>query len=117
MRPCLQKLVLAFAILTLSVLSSLAALAAGKTVTLTGEVGDAMCGNKHQMAGSPAECTRECVGRGSKYALVVGDTVYILDSTDKAVLDKLNDLAGEKATVTGTADETDIHVASVKAAK
>ena len=38
------------------------ALAAGKQ-TLTGEVGDAMCGKKH-MEGAPADCTHTCVTHG-----------------------------------------------------
>jgi hypothetical protein len=89
--------------------------AADKPQSFTGEVSDAMCGAKH-MTGTPADCTRACVKQGSKYALVVGDTVYTLDANDaqKAELDKL---AGEKATVTGTADGKTIAVASVKAAK
>lgn len=38
-----------------------------KTTTLTGRVSDAMCGAKHTMAGSDAECTRACVKKGSDY--------------------------------------------------
>lgn len=117
MRPCSQRFAVALGVLLLSFLSAVAAFGAGKSVTVTGEVGDAMCGNKHQMEGSPATCTRECISHGSKYALVVGDKVYTLETSDKAVLDKLNDLAGEKATVTGTGDDASIQVASVKAAK
>jgi hypothetical protein len=91
------------------------ALAAGKSQTLTGEVSDAMCGAKHQMPGNPAECTRACIKHGSKYALVVGDKVYTLETTDKAALDKLNDLAGAKAKVTGDVDGTTVAVKSVAA--
>src|SRR5438046_1636472 len=69
--------------------------------TLTGKVSDAMCGAKHMMAGNDASCTHECVKGGSKYALVVGDKVYILETTDKTTLDKLNELAGASAKVTG----------------
>src|SRR4051812_19147886 len=68
------------AIAVLAVFSTLflanPAQAAGKQ-TLTGEVGDAMCGKKH-MEGTPAECTHTCVSHGSKYALVVGDKIYTL---------------------------------------
>jgi hypothetical protein len=92
-------------------------LAAGKTETLTGEVGDAMCGRKHEMGSSAAECTRECVGHGSKYALVVGDKVYTLEASDKATLSKLSDLAGQQAKVTGATQGTSIQVASVAPAK
>ena len=88
------------------------AMAAGKQ-TLTGEVGDAMCGAKHMMAGNPAECTRACVGKGSKYALVVGDKVYTLETKNKTALDSLNKLAGEQATITGKLNGETIEVSSI----
>jgi hypothetical protein len=91
------------------------ALAAGKSQTLTGEVSDAMCGAKHEMPGKAAECTRVCMKHGSQYALVVGDKIYTLTTSDKAALDKLNDLAGAKAKVTGEVDGTTIAVKSVAA--
>src|SRR5260370_32548205 len=94
---------IAAAVLGMQMLLALAvvqALAAGKSQTLTGEVRDAMCGVKHEMP-SKADCTRACMKHGSKYALVVGDRVYTLETSDKAALDKLNDLAGAKAKVTG----------------
>jgi hypothetical protein len=97
-------------------LAVLPALAAGKSQTLTGEVSDAMCGAKHEMPGSAADCTRVCMKHGSKYALVVGDTVYTLETSDKTALDKLNDLAGAKAKVTGDVDGTTITVKSVSGA-
>jgi len=91
------------------------ALAADKAQSFTGEVSDAMCGAKHM--GPAADCTRGCVSKGSKYALVVGDKVYTLDTSDKAALDHLNKLAGEKAKVTGTLNGDTIEVASVAAGK
>jgi len=109
---------IAAAILGMQMLVGLAAvpaLAAGKTQTMTGEVSDAMCGAKHEMPGSAAECTRGCMKHGSKYALVVGNKVYALETSDKAALDKLNDLAGAKAKVTGEVDGTTITVKSVAA--
>ncbi len=96
-------------------LTSAPAMAAGKQ-TLTGEVGDAMCGVKH-MEGTPTECTRTCVSHGSKYALVVGDKLYVLNTSDKAVLAILDQQAGKKATVTGTVDGTNVDVSTVVAAK
>jgi len=90
-------------------------LAAGKQ-TLTGEVGDAMCGKTH-MEGAPAECTRTCVSKGSKYALVVGDKIYTLETSDKTVLALLDQQAGRNATVTGTVNGTSIEVSSAVAAK
>ena len=60
-------------------LAAMPALAGGKSQTLTGQVSDAMCGAKHQM-GDAAACTRACIQHGSKYALVVGDKVYTLET-------------------------------------
>jgi len=87
------------------------AFAAGKSYT--GTVSDAMCGAKHM--GPAAECTRGCVSKGSKYALVVGDKVYTLETSDKAALATLDKQAGAKVTVTGTEKDNTITVASVKA--
>ena len=88
-------------------------MAAGSTQTFTGKVSDAMCGAKHMMAGNAAECTRACIGKGSKYALVVGDKVYTLETKNKSALDSLNKLAGEQATVTGKLNGETIDVSSV----
>jgi hypothetical protein len=93
------------------------ALGADKPHTFTGEVSDAMCEAHHMMEGSKAECTHACVGKGSKYAFVVGEKVYILDATDKKVLDDLYKLAGEKATVSGVANGDTINVSSVSPSK
>ena len=73
-------------------------IAAGSTQTFTGKVSDAMCGAKHMEGGiAPAACVRACVQKGTKYALVVGDKVYALDTSDQAALDSLNKLAWEEA--------------------
>jgi len=106
--------ILFFSLLMIVAFSVSAALAAGKTYT--GTVSDAMCGAKHAMADAAA-CTRGCVGKGSKYALVVGDKVYTLETTDKAALATLDKQAGEKATVTGTEKDNTITVSSVKPAQ
>lgn len=88
---------------------------AGKRETFVGVVSDAMCGAKHSMMpGKDAECTRACVRKGSKFALVVGDKVYTLEGGSATDLDKL---AGAMARVSGTVDGDTIHVSSVKAAK
>lgn len=97
--------------------SSIWALAAGKPQTFTGEVSDSMCGASHMMAGKKADCARACAQKGSSYALVVGEKVYALKTSDKALQDKLGDLAGEQAKVTGTADGENIEVSQVAAAK
>src|ERR1700681_4668380 len=93
-----------------AVFSNLYALA-GHKQTFTGEVGDAMCGKKH-MEGTPAECTRTCVSHGSKYALVVGDKIYTLVTTDKTVLALLDQQAGKNATVTGTVNADSVEVST-----
>jgi type 1 fimbria pilin len=111
-----QKLTITVCGFVLLFAGALTAAAAGKSATFTGEISDSMCGAKHQMA-DKAACTRACVGKGSKYALVSGDKVYTLDTSDKAVLAKLNSLAGEKAKVSGTASGDTIEVSKVAAAK
>jgi len=106
----------AFVLLTLIAAASLTLSAfAAKAETFTGTVSDSMCGAKHM--GDAATCTRACVGKGSKYALVVGDKVYTLDTTDKAALDTLDKQAGAKVTVTGTEKDNTIEVSKVAAIK
>jgi hypothetical protein len=86
--------------------------AAGKT--LTGVVSDSMCGAKHRGKDkSAADCTRECVKTGSDYDLVVGDKIHPLKG-DKAEFDKY---AGQRATVKGTLDGSNINVQSITGAK
>jgi hypothetical protein len=92
-------------------------MAAGTTQTFTGKVSDAMCGATHTEGIAPAACVRACVQKGAKYALVVGDKVYTLDTSDQATLATLNKLSWEQAKVTGTADGTTISVKTVTAAK
>jgi hypothetical protein len=107
------RAVVATAIFSATLFPNLHALA-GRKQTFTGEVGDAMCGRKH-MEGTPAECTHTCVSRGSKFALVVGEKIYILDTTDKTALGTLGQLAGKNATVTGVLNGDTIEVSSVAA--
>jgi len=78
---------------------------------LTGVVSDALCGRKHAMAGkSAAECTRECVRRGSQHALIVGPELYILEGGSA---DKLDELAGATVLVSGTVQGDTIRVKSI----
>src|SRR5437870_12811223 len=82
--------------------------------TLTGTVSDSMCGAHHmEKDKSAAECTRECVKKGTKYALVVGKKVYTLDGHEV----ELDKLAGERATVRGRVMGGMVMVESVAAAK
>src|SRR5579872_4634659 len=74
--------------------------ASAATMTLRGTVSDAMCGAKHPVADA-AGCTKDCVKKGSDYALVAADgKVYTLkaDKSEKTELDKL---AGKSAEVSG----------------
>src|ERR1700722_16891986 len=94
-------------------LAVLPGMAAGSTQTFTGKVSDAMCGAKHMEGGlAPAACVRACVQKGAKYALIVGDKVYALVSSDQAALDNLSKLAWEEAKVTGAANGDTISVKS-----
>jgi hypothetical protein len=55
------------------------------------------------------------VSKGSKYALIIGEKIYILDATDKTALATLDQQAGKIATVTGTLNGDTIEVSSVAA--
>ena len=101
--------------LSVIILAALLALpaSAAKPEIFTGKVSDAMCGAHHMMEGDPAGCLRSCVAKGSKYALVVGDKVYTLESSDKATLAELDKLADQNAKVTGEANGDSVQVKSV----
>jgi hypothetical protein len=107
-----------FLLLNLIVISGLAVSSAfaAKAKTFTGKVSDSMCGAKHMESSDDAGCTRVCVSKGSKYALVSGDKVYTLDTTDKTALATLDKQAGANVTVTGTEKDNTITVTSVTAA-
>jgi len=84
------------------------------TMTVKGTVADAMCGAKHMMPADAAKCTRECVKKGSDYALITSDgKVYTLKA-DGAAKMKLDARAGQMAEVRGDVDGTTLTVASVK---
>lgn len=85
--------------------------APARPVTVSGVVSDAICGAKHMMKDkSAAECTRECVKKGSAFALVSGDKLYILQGHE-AELDKY---AGQRVTISGTLQGNNITVSAVK---
>jgi len=85
-----------------------------KTTTLTGEVSDTMCGNKHVMKGkSTAACTRECVKGGSDYALMVGKKMYTL----KGNAAELNNYAGQRVTAKGSLNGSTLTAESITPAK
>ncbi len=97
-----------------SMLGALVAIAA--PTTLTGTVSDTMCGKDH-MGKDPAACTRQCVKKGSDYALVVGDKVYTLKTKDEKLRATLDQLAGAQANVTGDESGTTLEVTAVEASK
>ncbi len=116
MNSILRKCAVSLA--SLLFVAGMASISVAANNTYTGKVSDAMCGAEHMESGmSAAACTRTCVAKGAKYALVVGSKVYTLDGEDKAALDELDKLAGEQAKVTGTADGDTIKVTSVAPAK
>ena len=87
-----------------------------ETTTLTGKVGDAMCGTKHMME-DEAGCTRGCVKKGSDYALIVKDKAYTLKASSDATKGQLDKLAGQTARVSGDLNGNTIQITSVQAAK
>jgi hypothetical protein len=90
-----------------------------KLQTYTGIVGDAVCGAKHTMDGDDISCLRTCIQRGSKYDLVVGDKVFVLNFREQSVADTLDKLASQqaRALVKGEENGGVIEVQSVVAAK
>lgn len=91
--------------------------ASAQTTTLNGVVSDQMCGAHHMMAGASAQkCTRECVGMGSPYALIVGDKVYTLQANAE-IKKELYALAGASAVVKGTVSGMTVQVATVAPGK
>ena len=92
---------------------------AAKPQTFVGIVGDAVCGAKHTMDGDDISCLRTCIQRGSKYDLVVGDKVYVLNLKDQVAADVLDKLASQQSRAQVKGEETAgvIEVVSVAAAR
>lgn len=92
---------------------------AAKPQVFVGTVGDAVCGAKHTMDGDDISCLRTCIQRGSKYDLVVGDKVYVLNLKDPSSADVLDKLASQqaKAQVKGAENSGVIEVESVVAVR
>ena len=83
----------------------------GEQGSWKGTITDTHCGTKAH-TGDPADCMKKCVGMGSKYALLSGDKVYVLEPQDKVA-----EHAGHKAKVQGTLEGDTIKVASIEMAK
>jgi hypothetical protein len=92
----------------------LASAAAAKDQTITGEVGDALCGREHSMPGTPVDCIRECIGKGGRYSLLVGDKVYVLETEDKVLLDTLEKESGKRVKIAGTDNGKTFLVKTIK---
>ena len=95
-------------------LTALAALVLGITAFASaaefkGFVEDTACSTKAEMK-ADAECAKKCIKGGSPAVLVTADgKVYKIANQDKIVAH-----AGETVTVTGTAKDDTITIASVK---
>lgn len=81
-------------------------------MTLEGTVSDAKCGAKHMMKDGVA-CTQACVEKGSDYALVVGEKVYTLKTSNAQEKADLAKLAGKMAKIMGDVTDTNIMVKTV----
>ncbi len=105
--------------IVLAVALAVTSMFGAKLQTYTGIVGDAVCGAKHTMDGDDISCLRTCIQRGSKYDLVVGDKVFVLNFKDQSVADTLDKLASQqaRAQVKGEGNGGAIEVQSVAAAK
>ena len=70
----------------------------------TGVISDSMCKRHHESGAegqdtTDPDCTRDCVKGGSKYVLVIGDTVYEIANQDQK---QLAEHAGLRVLVRGT---------------
>jgi hypothetical protein len=81
-------------------------------MTLEGTVSDAKCGAKHMMKDAVA-CTKACVDGGSDYALVVGNKVYTLKTSNAQEKTELAKLAGKMAKITGDVTGDNVMVKTV----
>ena len=110
--------IFAVAVLLIGILAISSAFAS-KPQVFVGTVGDAVCGARHTMDGDDLSCLRTCIQRGSKYDLVVGDKVYVLNLKDQSSADVLDKLASQqaKAQVKGAESSGVIDVESVVAVR
>ncbi|HXN00176.1 MAG TPA: hypothetical protein VN982_17055 [Candidatus Dormibacteraeota bacterium] len=108
------KAILVLAAMALFGTFSIVGQTSGEQKSLTGVVSDAMCGAAHMMKDKPdAECLRYCVKQGTKYALVVGKSVYTLEGHES----ELDKYAAQTVTVKGTLKGETLRVESVLPAK
>jgi hypothetical protein len=86
-----------------------------QTQSYEGMIADTHCGAKHSAAIglAAADCTRVCVHGGEQFALVDGDSVYVLEGE----LDAIKKVAGQRVRIVGTVNGNTISVSSVVAGK
>jgi hypothetical protein len=81
--------------------------------SITGFVGDSMCGAKHKGAtAADTKCASGCIKKGDKAVLVTSEgKVYTIDDAGQK---KVASFVGKTATVTGSVSGDSITVDSVK---
>ena len=85
---------------------------AGLAETLSGTVGDSMCGAKHEAAAaSDVACIKKCVKGGASPIIISDGKVYQISAGSQA---KVMSMLGDKVTVNGKIDGDTIEIASVK---
>jgi Mg-chelatase subunit ChlD len=79
--------------------------------TYEGVVTDTHCGAKHEakISKTAADCARACVHAGSQFALVDGETTYVLSGD----MNQLKRAAGARVTLTGTRTGDTIAVSAI----
>jgi len=88
--------------------------APGREKSLQGVVSDTSCNAKHVSKDrTAAECARVCVRHGARYALISGETVYLLDGN----LSEMDHYAGQRAEVVGLLDGDLLMVRSIRVAE
>jgi hypothetical protein len=82
-----------------------------QTQSYEGMVTDTHCGARHSAAigMAAADCTRVCVHGGEQFALIDGDSVYVLEGDPEA----LKRVAGRRVRVVGTLNGNKIAVSAV----
>ena len=100
------------AVVVVGVLTAGGSVLLAADMTLEGTVADAKCGAKHMMKDAAA-CTKDCIDKGSPYALVVGSKVYTLKTSTEKDKMELAKLAGKMAKVSGEIAGESVMVKSV----
>jgi len=85
------------------------------TQSYEGVITDTRCSAKHSAAigMAAADCTRACVHGGEQFALVDGDTVYVLEGNPE----QLKRMAGQRVRILGNLNGSKISVSAVTPGK